>query len=128
MSRSWLQSNSRPVPVINLHMDLDEGRTARGFVCLGCRGVSENAVYGMASPVEMYVASLDCAECGESLVEFDAFSLRVMRHDGRRWSPAPPSGLPCDRCHEDTTLNEVSVRTVAGIEHLCPPCAGKAIA
>ena len=85
---NWLTSNSRPRPLIHLHVDLDEGRVARGFACLGCRGVADDAEYSVAMPAAMYVASLDCVECGEQLVAFDAFKGYVVRHDGQQWRAA----------------------------------------
>ena len=59
-----------------IHMDLDEGRTTE-MGCLACH-TDTVATIGIASPFRFYVAALDCGECQEQLVEFDAISDEVI--------------------------------------------------
>ncbi len=59
--------SDHPVPVT---VDLDEGRFAN-FACIKCR--TEVSRLGIARPARLYIASLDCVDCGEQLAEFDQF-------------------------------------------------------
>lgn len=54
-----------------IHTDFDEGRYA-ALCCLECQ--HDRAVYGIAMPARLYIAALDCCECGTELVSFDAFT------------------------------------------------------
>ena len=59
----------------HITVDLEEGRYLP-LCCIACRE-EVVAKLAMASPVRMYVVALDCEECGESLVEFDQFSMEA---------------------------------------------------
>ena len=54
---------------MRLIIDLDEGR----YLELGCLSCKQDirATLSIAIPFQMYIAALDCDECGEQLLEFD---------------------------------------------------------
>jgi len=62
---------------ININFDADEGRFVT-ICCLACQGETEVATLYIARPFRMYIASIDCEDCGESIVEYDIKSHTVI--------------------------------------------------
>jgi hypothetical protein len=71
---------------INISFDADEGQWVT-ICCLSCRKdieyqdkIMDVARVSIATPVRMYIACLECIDCGEELIEYDAFSHEVIEH------------------------------------------------
>ena len=57
---------------MQMHMDLNEGRFLE-IGCLECRH-DVLASISIATPVRMFIVSLDCDECGTQLIEWDSLT------------------------------------------------------
>lgn len=62
---------------IKINFDADEGRFIT-ICCLACKGESEIATLCIAHPFRMYAAAMECEDCGETIIEFDAITHEVL--------------------------------------------------